>query len=385
MGCFHTLQPQQDPYLAPNVPTLTIQGFVRFQTIQLLLAPDLHASILQNAVKRLDLINPADGLPFPDRLPRNALPSRPDPEIVTWHGGVAENLRIESNHAGTQGLPTRRLVQVGDAATEISTASFDGRQSVDDTAHYSAHPRPFRPPPSIRVPQPVEALAIGSRQDSHPWDLERRRSSISDSQSPFSSRPWPGQGSTPHVFSPQHDLNRPRLRSHRTTSTSSISSSSSSSLTTSSVSISPRPHHRSHHHHRTNRQRQFLDHRPFHHERRHSSHGPYSPREAAGDHNIQVHLPARDDRPSQHSARPPDTSSGGSSNGWGDRGNAVGSTERSVYVSDQISIENYKDAQWTSREDHDAKRAKDGILERSASPLRGVGGRRYAAAGTKWD
>ncbi|KAI4264410.1 MAG: hypothetical protein L6R42_000468 [Xanthoria sp. 1 TBL-2021] len=181
MGCFHTLQPEKDPYLAPNVPTLTIQGFIRFQTIQLLLEPDLHASFLQNAVKRLDLVNPADGLPFPNRLPRDALPSRPDPEVVTWHGGVAENLRIGLNPAETRGLPSRRLAQISDTATESSTDTADERQSVDDTAYYSAHPGPrppFRPPPSIKVPQPIDAPPIGNPRDSHLWGLERRRSNF---------------------------------------------------------------------------------------------------------------------------------------------------------------------------------------------------------------
>lgn len=386
MGCFHTLQPEKDPYLAPNVPTLTIQGFIRFQTIQLLLEPDLHASFLQNAVKRLDLVNPADGLPFPNRLPRDALPSRPDPEVVTWHGGVAENLRIGLNPAETRGLPSRRLAQISDTATESSTDTADERQSVDDTAYYSAHPGPrppFRPPPSIKVPQPIDAPPIGNPRDSHLWGLERRRSSTSDLHSPTSS-PLPGQGSAPNVFPPQHHLNHPRLRSPSTISTSSISSSSSSGLTTSSVSISPRLHHGSHHPNRPHRQRQTLDQRPYHHERRHSSHRPYSPREVANDRNIQVHLPARDDRPSQHPPRPLHTNSGGFNVGWGDGGNAVGSTERSVYDSNQTSIQKYTGAQWRSKDDHDAKRAKDGNCGRSPSPLRGVGGRRYAAAGTSW-
>ncbi|KAL9001042.1 MAG: hypothetical protein Q9169_000526 [Polycauliona sp. 2 TL-2023] len=139
MGCFHTLQPEKDPYLAPDIPTLTIQGFIRFQTIQLLLEPDLHASFLQQAVKRLDLVNPADGLPFPDRLPRNALPSRPDPEVVIWHGGVAENLRLESNSTESRGPHIHAVAQIGTSATE------------DSSALSAARPRPpFRPPPSIK-------------------------------------------------------------------------------------------------------------------------------------------------------------------------------------------------------------------------------------------
>ncbi|KAL8876824.1 MAG: hypothetical protein Q9198_005044, partial [Flavoplaca austrocitrina] len=160
MGCFHTLQPEKDPYLAPSIPTLTIQGFIRFQTIQLLLEPDLHASFLQNAVKRLDLINPADGLPFPNRLPRNALPSRPDPEVVSWHGGVAENLRIESDFAETGGPRTQALAQLSDTAPDDPIASFNDREAVTDMNYCSTPPRPrpaFRPPPSIKVPRTTDA------------------------------------------------------------------------------------------------------------------------------------------------------------------------------------------------------------------------------------
>lgn len=64
LGCFHTLEPERDPYTRPSIPALTPQGFVRWQTVQLLLEPGEHVPFLQNAVKRFDLINPADGAPF---------------------------------------------------------------------------------------------------------------------------------------------------------------------------------------------------------------------------------------------------------------------------------------------------------------------------------
>lgn len=83
MGCFHTLQQDKSPYTAPTVPALTREGFVRWQTVQILLEPDEHVAFLQNAVKRLEIINPADGTLYP-HLPRDALPSRPDPEMVQW-------------------------------------------------------------------------------------------------------------------------------------------------------------------------------------------------------------------------------------------------------------------------------------------------------------
>ena len=383
MGCFHTLQPERDPYLPPSVPALTVQGFVRWQTVQLLLEPDEHAAFLQNAVKRLDIINPADGTPFPDRLPREALPSRPDPEMIQWHGGVSENLRLESHHSDLRGLPIGESAQNSDVATDGS----DDRPSVNDNAHYSTQlgPRvPLRPPPSIRVARSIEAPPIGNPRDPHPWDLERRRSSTSDLRSTATSLRR-GQSSAPSVFSPEshsHDSSRPRSPS--TVSTSSISSSSSSSLTTSSMSMSPTLRQNSRHPNHPQRRRQAQGQHPSHGERRHSSHGPNSPRQVASGRNVQARLPALGDRPRQHPPRPPPSNSRGLNMQWGDRGNGRDRVERPVDVSNQMTIQPYKEPKWRSIQDRDARRARSGSAGGSASPLRGVGGRRYAAEGTSW-
>ncbi|KAL8764703.1 MAG: hypothetical protein Q9209_007926 [Squamulea sp. 1 TL-2023] len=218
MGCFHTLQPEKDPYLAPSIPALTIQGFVRWQTVQLLLEPDQHASFLQNAVKRLEIINPADGIPFPDRLPRHALPSRPDPEMIQWHGGVAENLRLESHPSDSRDLPPGLLIQRGDIPNERPSASCYERRSVNGTIGYITHPReqpPFRPPPSIKVPRSIDAPPIGNPSELHPWDLERRWSSTSDLRLPNTSR-LPGEGSASNVNLPQNHFDRSHPRSPST-------------------------------------------------------------------------------------------------------------------------------------------------------------------------
>ncbi|KAL8680297.1 MAG: hypothetical protein Q9186_003479 [Xanthomendoza sp. 1 TL-2023] len=191
LGCFHTLQPEKDPYSAPAVPALTAQGFVRWQTVQLLLEPDEHASFLQNAVKRLDIINPADGTPFPDRLPREALPSRPDPEMIQWHEGVAENLMTVSYAAdNTRPSSATEHAQISDTTTESSIASSDDRPSLAATARYFTHPRPrprFQPPPSSNLPQSIDHPPIGNYRRPHPWDPERRPSTQmrSPATSPF--------------------------------------------------------------------------------------------------------------------------------------------------------------------------------------------------------
>ncbi|CAG8186575.1 unnamed protein product [Penicillium olsonii] len=91
LGCFHSLQPSSNPYEAPTIPSLLPTGFVRWQTIQLLMDPDEHSMYLQNAVGLWDLTDP-NGEPFPKSIPRDAFPSEPDPEMLEWHEGVSRRL-----------------------------------------------------------------------------------------------------------------------------------------------------------------------------------------------------------------------------------------------------------------------------------------------------
>ena len=105
LGCYHTFQPEIDPYTPPTIPALTAAGFVRWQTFQLLLEPERHVPFLQEAVKRFDLTNPADGSSFPGVLPHESLPCQPDMETVAWYENVLEKLRLEAqtlNESGVQ-------------------------------------------------------------------------------------------------------------------------------------------------------------------------------------------------------------------------------------------------------------------------------------------
>lgn len=83
------------------------QGYVTWQTIQLLLAPDEHVPFLQRAVQRFDIINPQDGSQFPKVLPAAAFPSKPDEEMLDWFDEVNERLTQEAHaeqrtvHQGT--------------------------------------------------------------------------------------------------------------------------------------------------------------------------------------------------------------------------------------------------------------------------------------------
>ncbi|KAL8962544.1 MAG: hypothetical protein Q9193_001066 [Seirophora villosa] len=214
LGCFHTLQQEKSPHKAPSVPALTPQGFVRWQTVQILLEPDEHVSFLQNAVKRLEIINPANGTLFPSRLPREALPSRCDPEMVQWHEGIARKLMLDSRALEDRRLPPSKHPEFGDSTTTRSVPSSIEHPGTE-TARYFTHPRPrppFRPPPSIKLPHAIDAPPSNSTNVPPPWDLERRPSSASDVPSTAASS-WPRDNSTPTPFSSRHSSHHARLPS----------------------------------------------------------------------------------------------------------------------------------------------------------------------------
>ncbi|PLB49650.1 hypothetical protein P170DRAFT_384829, partial [Aspergillus steynii IBT 23096] len=94
LGCFHSIQPSTDPYKPPSVPALQPNGFVRWQTIQLLLDPDEHSRYLQNAVELWDIENPNGGY-FPKDIPRDAFPAESDPEMVNWHEEVSRRFEFD--------------------------------------------------------------------------------------------------------------------------------------------------------------------------------------------------------------------------------------------------------------------------------------------------
>ncbi|KAI9043576.1 uncharacterized protein KD926_003346 [Aspergillus affinis] len=94
LGCFHSIQPSTDPYKPPSVPALQPNGFVRWQTIQLLLDPEEHCRYLQNAVALWDIEHPNGGY-FPKDIPRDAFPAESDPEMVNWHEEVSRRFEFD--------------------------------------------------------------------------------------------------------------------------------------------------------------------------------------------------------------------------------------------------------------------------------------------------
>jgi hypothetical protein len=94
LGCFHSLQPTasaSSAFDSPSVPCLLIPGFVRWQTLQLLMHPDEHAQCMQKAVELYDIPKPDGGL-FPKTIPRESFPSKPDEAMEKWHNDVLERL-----------------------------------------------------------------------------------------------------------------------------------------------------------------------------------------------------------------------------------------------------------------------------------------------------
>ncbi|KAK3726130.1 hypothetical protein LTR37_000278 [Vermiconidia calcicola] len=98
LGCLHSLQPlsHSTAFTDPSVPSLKTEGWIMWQTIQLLLGPEEHSGFLTEAVQRWDVKDPATGEVFPKILPRQCFPLEPDKHMVAWYEGVSERLRREA-------------------------------------------------------------------------------------------------------------------------------------------------------------------------------------------------------------------------------------------------------------------------------------------------
>ncbi|KAI9677158.1 MAG: hypothetical protein M1829_002732 [Trizodia sp. TS-e1964] len=96
LGCAHKLLPTDNDFSPPSIPALLPRGFVRWQTIQLLLDPNEHVPYLQETVRKYDIKNMLTGEIFPKILPRDCFPARADLRMLEWHNGVCETLRNAS-------------------------------------------------------------------------------------------------------------------------------------------------------------------------------------------------------------------------------------------------------------------------------------------------
>ena len=122
LGCQHTLHQDKTFFESPTIPALTSQGFVRWQVIQILLAPAEHVPYLQEAVRRFEILNAGPGGPFPKVLPAECFPQAPDADITKWHKGVEQRLRLE---AETSSRPTSARVDIRSGGVPFEQAELN--------------------------------------------------------------------------------------------------------------------------------------------------------------------------------------------------------------------------------------------------------------------
>lgn len=133
LECPHSLQPAAaTAFCLPTVPALKQRGFVRWQTVQLLLAPAEHVPFIQTALRYFDVRDPDTGTAFPKSIPSVAFPSKPDPEMVAWHETISNRLRIEAEQV-------RPISQASstDVSQDEAASTADERA---DAAHFFANP-----------------------------------------------------------------------------------------------------------------------------------------------------------------------------------------------------------------------------------------------------
>ncbi|KAI9821102.1 MAG: hypothetical protein M1827_003836 [Pycnora praestabilis] len=248
LGCLHSLQPSANEYAPPSIPALTPKGFVRWQTVQLLLGPEEHVPFLQEALRKYDIVNPAGGGIFPKILPMEAFPNKPDVEMTQWHDGVCERLRTEAQNEQEERAPA----QPGSSeAPHMSRESSGGGGSVSDAAGFFSSPR-YR-----AREEPENIIHVSPPSSSH-----HRRPHLAhrDTRHSYSNSPENRRRSFPEDanIQPVHSSQKPRPTSHRnqnrhrprSPSEASLSSSSSESGdesdTPSESEVSPvLRHHRS--------------------------------------------------------------------------------------------------------------------------------------------
>ncbi|KAH8174662.1 hydroxyproline-rich glycoprotein DZ-HRGP [Sarocladium implicatum] len=95
-GCQHTLQPTENDFDPPSIPALTLRGFSRWTSVEILLGPEEHVPYIQYAVRNWNLRHPETGEPFPKDLPKSVFPTETDADVDRWHKMCGQLLRHEA-------------------------------------------------------------------------------------------------------------------------------------------------------------------------------------------------------------------------------------------------------------------------------------------------
>lgn len=166
LGCYHSLQPTRNAFEAPSIPCLTDDGYVRWQTLQLLLCPEEHANMLQKALQIYQVPRRAGGF-FPRAVPRECFPARPDADMEKWHRFVTSQISQENYQ--------RRL--------KYSPYQSPQPEGNNTPGGYFARAIPVRrPSPHSRRKDPSSEEELARQAAAR--EARRRRSSVPDIASP---------------------------------------------------------------------------------------------------------------------------------------------------------------------------------------------------------
>lgn len=99
---------QDNDFSPPTIPALTVRGFIRWESLQILLGPEEHVPFIQFAVRHWDLRHPTTGQQFPPDLPASVFPKECDPAIDKWHRDCAKSLREKANSSEEDSQPEPR-------------------------------------------------------------------------------------------------------------------------------------------------------------------------------------------------------------------------------------------------------------------------------------
>lgn len=286
--------------------------------------------------------------------------------MIEWHERVSDRLRLEAQASQVRNAP----IALSDGEPESSVASSVDDQSIVDAAGYFSDPRPrpsFRPPNFHISPWaiPPQSPSYNSPQDA-PWSSECRNTDSHFHRLPRNPSSWSCDGVTPTGLKPHNE----RWRRHhpRSPSTSSSSSSSTGSSALSSPVLHP------------TRPRAFP---PL--ERRHSTSLPYnSPQQSHLSRSQTSYIPPQQPlSPPIPEALRSDVK--GTNVRWRDI-HDISHLSRSIPGTPDETPPYRYDRNGSSRDrgrsdpDRDSKSSK----ARMKSPVRGVGGRRYATEGMSW-
>jgi hypothetical protein len=160
LGCLHSLQPlpHSVTFTDPTVPALKTEGWIMWQTIQILLGPEEHSKFLMEAVRHWDIKDPNNGEILPKILPRQCFPASPDKHMVAWYEGVSERLRTEAEEE------IRRVENEKEAdrsRVTVKPHDTDDEGSVDSRGPALAY---FRNPLYRHVDASSTAVPPGSRR-----------------------------------------------------------------------------------------------------------------------------------------------------------------------------------------------------------------------------